>query len=117
METTNSLTRQQESFCFFFVEMKDAKEAYRMAFHAQEMPPAKVKLNAAELMNTAGITNKIKELQEEAAGEAKATLADHLNVFTGVKRPGMERGEFNRGCASGDCARESVRPIQFLTVQ
>ena len=109
METTNSLTRQQESVCFFFVEMKDATEAYRMAFHAQEMPPAKVKLNAAELMNTAGITNKIKELQEEAAGEAKATLADHLNVLQELRDQAWKEGnltaavqaEIARGKASG----------------
>ena len=75
-----NLTSKQEAFCLAIVDpsVKDASEAYRIAYDAEKMSAAAIAVAASRLLDNAKVALRIKEIREPAAEAAGLTLEQHL---------------------------------------
>ena len=89
------LTQKQEKFCTEFVQCGNAAEAYRRSYDARKMQDVSVWNASSRLMADSKICERIKELQDAAAKEAKVTLEGHLNKLAELRDMAIEDGQWN----------------------
>jgi len=61
--THGKLTSKQEKFCLSYIETGNASEAYRQAYHTENMKPVTINRKAKELLENGKITARVEELQ------------------------------------------------------
>jgi phage terminase small subunit len=68
------LTQKQENFCIAYIETGIASEAYRRAYNTERMKDKQVWEEACKLLKRPNVTQRVKELREEAKDRAMVTL-------------------------------------------
>ncbi|MGB7842519.1 MAG: terminase small subunit [Salinimicrobium sp.] len=82
------LTKQQEIFAKEYVKLDDASAAFRIAYNTSKWKDNSVHVRASQLLNTAKVQLRVKELQKMTAEVAKKEfqidskeLLGHLNIL------------------------------------
>ena len=81
MSATNGLTAKQEAFCREYLRCGNASAAYRLAYNAENMRDKQIWEEACKLKASPKVSQRIGELQEQAAIVATLDRAKVLHML------------------------------------
>ncbi len=81
MSTTNGLTAKQEAFCREYLRCGNASAAYRLAYNAENMRDKQIWEEACKLKASPKVSQRIGELEEQAAIVATLDRAKVLHML------------------------------------
>ena len=81
---------KQERFCQLFIELGNASEAYRQAFHAENMADSTIWVKACELKKTDKVTVRINEIQSQHRERHNMTVDDLIKELEEARQAGLE---------------------------
>lgn len=80
----HKLTLKQENFCLQYIETGNASEAYRQAYHAENMKPDTINRKASELLSDGKITARIDELKAVHQQRHEITVDDLIRKLEDI---------------------------------
>ncbi|MGC6324214.1 terminase small subunit [Pasteurella multocida] len=80
----HKLTLKQENFCLQYIETDNASEAYRQAYHAENMKPDTINRRASELLSDSKITARIDELKAVHQQRHEITVDDLIRKLEDI---------------------------------
>lgn len=80
----HKLTLKQENFCLQYIETGNASEAYRQAYHAENMKPDTINRKASELLSDGKITARIDELKAVHQQRHEITVNDLIRKLEDI---------------------------------
>ncbi|SUC10600.1 Terminase small subunit [Pasteurella canis] len=80
----HKLTLKQENFCLQYIETGNASEAYRQAYHAENMKPDTINRKASELLSDGKITARIGELKAVHQQRHEITVDDLIRKLEDI---------------------------------
>ncbi len=80
----HKLTLKQENFCLQYIEAGNASEAYRQAYHAENMKPDTINRKASELLSDGKITARIDELKAVHQQRHEITVDDLIRKLEDI---------------------------------
>ena len=117
---TVKLTPKQEKFCQFYIELGNASEAYRQAYHTKNMKPETVNRKAKELLDNGKITARTEELREHHFKKHEMTvekvLGQLVNLgFSNIKQIYDENGSFKKITEMPDELAAAIQSVELGT--
>ncbi|WP_032855554.1 terminase small subunit [Pasteurella dagmatis] len=80
----HKLTLKQENFCLQYIETGNASEAYRQAYHAENMKPDTINRKASELLSDGPITVRLDELKQSHQQRHEITVDDLIRKLEDI---------------------------------
>ncbi|WP_269457969.1 terminase small subunit [Pasteurella dagmatis] len=75
---------KQENFCLQYIETGNASEAYRQAYHAENMKPDTINRKASELLSDGPITVRLDELKQSHQQRHEITVDDLIRKLEDI---------------------------------
>lgn len=89
----SNLTAKREAFAVAYVETGNASEAYRRSFNAENFKPESVNVNASKLLADAKVSQRVKELQAQAAERALVTVQSLTQELEEARALALQEGQ------------------------